>query len=136
MEGKIVAGSGLSERHISSFWSNRRKGFVLASLQARVDQVKSFVESCSDALMAVRGAMYPLNPPLNRLSQLLRVFKSPEDLKKCVRHQLIGGAKVALAFMRMHNPSLSFRDLHMLPSTVDDRVNFLPHYAEVENQLR
>ena len=32
----------------------------------------------------------------------------------------------------MHNPSLSFRDLHMLPSTVDDRVNFLPHYAEVE----
>ena len=82
--------------------------------------------------MAVRGAMYPLNPPFNLLSQLLRVFKSPEELKKCVRHQLIGGAKVALAFMRVHNPSLSFRDLHMLPSTVDDRVNFLPDYAEVE----
>ena len=82
--------------------------------------------------MAVRGAMYPLNPPLNRLSQLLRIFKSPEDLKKCVRHQLVGGAKVALAFMRVHNPSLSFRDLLVLPSTIDDRVNFLPHYAEVE----
>ena len=32
----------------------------------------------------------------------------------------------------MHNPSLNFRDLHKLPSTVDDRVNFEPHYAAVE----
>ena len=103
-----MAGSGNSERHISSFWSDRRKGFVLASLQARVDQVGSFVESCINALMAIRGAMYPLNPPLNRLSQLLRIFKSPEDLKKCVRHQLVGVAKVDLAFMRVHNPSLNF----------------------------
>ena len=53
-------------------------------------------------------------------------------MKNCVRHQLIGGAKVALAFMRVHNLSLSFRDLQMLPSTVDDRVNFLPHYVVVE----
>ena len=58
--------------------------------------------------MDVRGAMYPLNPPLNRLSQLLWIFKSPEDLKKCVCHQLVGGAKVALVFMRVHNPSLNF----------------------------
>ena len=80
----------------------------MASLQARVDQVGLLVESYKKALMAVRGAMYPLNPPLNRLSQLLRIFSSLEDLKKCVRHQLVGGAKFALAFMRVHNPSLNF----------------------------
>ena len=66
-----MAGSGRSERHISSFWFDRETGFVLASLQAQVDHFKSFVESCRDALMAVRGAMYSLNPPLNHLSQLL-----------------------------------------------------------------
>ena len=45
---------------------------------------------------------------------------------------LTSGAKVALAFMRVYNPSLNFRDLHRLPSTVDDRVNFELHYAVVE----
>ena len=58
--------------------------------------------------MAVRGAMYPLNAQSNRLSQLLQIFGSSKDLKRCVRHQLIGGAKVALAFVRVHNTSLNF----------------------------
>ena len=58
--------------------------------------------------MAIRGAMYPLNAQTNRLSQLLQIFGSPEDLKRCVRHQLIGGAMVALEFVRVHNPSLNF----------------------------
>ena len=80
----------------------------MATLQARVNQVQSFVESCRDALSIVYRAMYPLNIQPSRLSQMLRIFRSPEDMKACVRHQLIGGAKVALAFVRVHNPSLNF----------------------------
>ena len=52
-------------------------------------------------------------------------------MKACVRHQLIGGAKVALAFVRVHNPSQNFQNLHEFPSTTNDRVEFDPHYAVV-----
>ena len=104
---------------------------MLATLQARVDQVRSFVESCKGALSAAYKAMYPLNAQPNRLSQLLRIFRSPEEMKWRVRHQLVGGAKVALAFVRVHNPTLNFRDLHKLPSTANGRVELDPHYAGV-----
>ena len=44
VEGKIVAGSGSSNSHASNFWSDRRRGFILVMLQARVQQVQRFVE--------------------------------------------------------------------------------------------
>ena len=75
--------------------------------------------------------MYPLNIQPNHLSQLLKIFHSAENMKACVRHQLIGGAKVALAFVRVHNPSLSFQDLHKLSLTASSKVEFDPHYAAV-----
>ena len=52
-------------------------------------------------------------------------------MKWRVRHQPVGGAKVALAFVRVHNPNLNFPDLHKLPSNPTDRVEFDPHYAVV-----
>ena len=131
VDGKIAAGSGNSNPQVASFWSDRHKGFVLATLQARVNQVGSFVESCKEALTAAFKAMYPLNAQPNRLSQLLKIFRSPEDMKWCVRHQLIGGAKIALAFVRVHNPTLNFQDLHKLPSTASNKVEFGPHYSTV-----
>ena len=131
LEGKIAAGSGSSNPQVSGFWSDRHRGFVFATLQARVDQVRSFVESCKGALSAAYKAMYPLNAQPNRLSQLLKIFRSPEEMKWRVRHQLVGGAKVPLAFVLVHNPNLNFRDLHKLPSTATDRVEFDSHYAAV-----
>lgn len=131
MQGKIVAGSGSSNSQVANFCSDRHKGFVLATLQARVDQVWLFVESCKGALSTIYKVMYPLNTQSNRFSQLLRIFCSPEDMKWRVRHQLIGGAKVALSFVRVHNSTLNFWDLHKLPSTANDRVELDPHYAAV-----
>ena len=52
-------------------------------------------------------------------------------MKRCVRQQLIGGAKITLAYVRVQNPSLNFQDMHKLPSTADDRVDFAPHYVVV-----
>ena len=131
VDRKIATGSGNSNPQVASFWSDRHKGFVLATLQARVNQVGSFVESCTEALTAALKAMYPLNAQPNRLSQLLKIFRSPEEMKWRVRHQLVGGAKVALAFVRVDNPNINFWDLHKLPSTATDRVELDPHYAEV-----
>ena len=104
---------------------------MLATLQARVNQVCLFVESCKGALLAAYKAMYPLNAQPNRLSQLLKKFHSPEEMKWRIRHQLVGGAKVALAFVRVHNPNINFQELHKLPSTDTNRVDFDPHYAAV-----
>ena len=75
--------------------------------------------------------MYPLNAQPNRLSQLLKIFRSPEEMKWRIRYQLVGGAKVALAFVRVHNPNINFQELHKLPSTDTNRVDFDPHYAAV-----
>ena len=99
VEGKIAAGSWSSNSQVASFWSDRQKGFVMATLQARVNLVKIFVELCKDALSTVHKAMYPLNIHPSRLSQLLKIFRSAENMKACVHHQLIGGAKVALSFV-------------------------------------
>ena len=132
VEGKVAAGSGHSSRHIASFWSDRRKGYIMASLQARVNQVVSFVDRCRESLMAVREAMYPLNAPITRLSQLLKLFSSADNLKRCVRHQLVGGATIALAFVRVCQPSFPFKDLHKLPTAAGNKIELSSHYAAVE----
>ena len=57
VEGKIAAGSGNSNAQVVNFWSDRRRAFVLATLQSRVNQVVSFVESCKEALSAAFRAI-------------------------------------------------------------------------------
>ena len=103
----------------------------MVTLQARVDQVRSFVESCKGFLLNVYKAMYPLNDHPSQLSRLLRMLRSPENMKRHVCRQLIGGATVALAFVRVKNPLVNFHDLHKLPETDNNRVDFIPHYEAV-----
>ena len=131
VEGKIAAGSGNSNAQVVNFWSDRQRAFVLATLQSRVNQVAVFVGSCKEALSAAFRAMYPLNTQPTRLGQLLKIFRSPEDMKWCVRHQLIGGAKVALAFVRARYPLLDYQNLYQLPLSPDGVIDMTPHYAAV-----
>ena len=128
VESKIAAGSGNSNAQVANFWSDGHRAFVLATLQSRVNQVAAFVESCKDALSAAFRAMYPLNTQPTRLSQFLKKIRSPEDMKWCVRHQLIGGAKVALAFVRACYPLLDYQSLHHLPLSPDGVIDLTPHY--------
>ena len=131
VEGKIAAGSGNSNTQVANFWSDRYRAFVLATLQSRVNQVVAFVESCKEALSAAFRAMYPLNTQPTRLGQLLKIFRSPEDMKWCVRHQLIGGANVALAFVRARYPLLDYQSLHQLPLSSHAVIDLRPHYTAV-----
>ena len=76
--------------------------------------------------------MFPLEAQPGRLSELLKLFGRFEDVKKCVRQQLVGGAVIALSFVRVRHPTLNFQEMHQLPSTFDDRVDFSPHYVVVK----
>ena len=87
-------------------------------------------------MSTVYKSMYPLNIQPILVSGLLNILRFRKDMKRCVHHQLIGGATVALAFVRVHNPSLSFQDLHELPSTASNKVEFDPHYAAVADSAK
>lgn len=89
---RIVSRSGSSNLHACIFWSDKSRGFVLATLQARVQQVRSFIDSCRDSLSSVYRSMYPLDVQPEDLAALLRKFRRVEDAKVCVRKQLVGGA--------------------------------------------
>ena len=80
--------------------------------------------------------MYPLDAQPGHLSTLLRLFCQAKDMKRCVRQQLIGGAKVALAFVRVLNSTLNFQEMHKMPPSADDRVDFSPHYAVVAGSAK
>ena len=53
--------SDLAARESPGFWSNRDRIHVVVTLQDRVGQVETFVESCHSTLDLVYSAMFPLN---------------------------------------------------------------------------
>ena len=114
----------------SSFWSDRSRGHILATLQDRVGQVEEFVECCRSALAVVHSALFPLDEAPQGLYHLMRKFRRGEAIFDFVREQLIGGAKVALAFVRVHHPRI---DLEVVgsglpPPPGGGRVQMVPHY--------
>lgn len=90
-----------------SFRSEQAKAYVLAILQDRVSQVGQFVESFQSALALVYRTMFPLNPQPQRLEDLMKKFSGVNRIKGLIREQLIGGAKVALAFVKAHYPRIN-----------------------------
>lgn len=90
-----------------SFRSKQAKAYVLAVLQDRVSQVGQFVESFQSALALVYRTMFPLNPQPQRLEDLMKKFSGVNRIKGLIREQLIGGAKVALAFVKAHYPRIN-----------------------------
>ena len=112
-------------------WADRAKGRVLALLQDRVGQVSSLAERCRSALSCIYRALFPLNVEPEGLRGLLARFGNMESVKDAVRAQLIGGAKVALAFARVHYPGIDLRMIGkgLPPVGEGDRVPMNVHYA-------
>ena len=75
--------------------------------------------------------MYPLDVQPEGLAALLRKFRRVEDVKECVCQQLVGGAQVALAFVRAWHPALNFKEIAHLPPSEGNVVDFMPHYVVV-----
>lgn len=131
VRNRLNALGGIAAQTAHSFWSDRAKGYVLTLLQDRVGEVGRFAERCRAALAMVYGTMFPLNPAPEGLEALMHKFRSSEAIQDLVREQMVGGARVALAFVRVHHPQI---DLEVVgkglpPPPGDGRVEMDPHYA-------
>ena len=116
-----------------SFWSDRPKGYVLALLQDRVEQVSEFIECCRSALAMVHDALFPLNPASQGLAPLMRKFCRGEAIYDFVREQLIAGAKPALAFVHVHHPGIDLKVVGrgLPPAPGGGDVKMEAHYEAV-----
>jgi len=124
------------------FWLNRTRGYLRATLQDRVAQVRTLAESCQSALALVHRTMFPLNEQPRGFGALMRKFHNGEAIKGFVRAQLVAGARVALAFARVHHPSLNLEEVGRgLPAPpgggyVDMREHYAAADAPAENIIR
>ena len=105
VHARVEALSDLAQPH-QVFWKDRSRTSVLVQFQDHVEQVHSFFWTCRDKLAMVYRTMFPLNAQPNTLPQLFERFKSPAEVRKLVRNQLIAGAEVALAFVHDADPTL------------------------------
>jgi hypothetical protein len=92
-----------------SFWTNRSNGYVLALLQDWVGEVGGLVERFRAILARIYSTMFPLNPAIEGLSALMKTFHSVRRIENLVRHQMIVGSHVALAFVRAHYPKIDMK---------------------------
>src|SRR5664279_4243626 len=102
VENRLKSLSDAPDAH--PFWLNRTRGYLLATLQDRVAQVRNLAESCQSALALVHNAMFPLNEQPRGFGALIRKFRNGEAIKGFVREQLVAGARVSLAFVRVRHP--------------------------------
>ena len=112
--------------------SSSTRDFILSLLHDRVTQVQSFAERCRECLAMVQRTLFPLNPAPSTLSGLLNLYRNPREVRQKVREQLINGAIVALAFVRIHCPNLDIAKIcRGLPLRGDQRANMQWHYDAV-----
>ena len=57
------------------FWANRDKGLPMVLLQDRIEQARNLLGRCQGALNYIHNALFPLNPRLEGIHQLLNGFK-------------------------------------------------------------
>ncbi|KAM0894988.1 hypothetical protein ACQ4PT_024141 [Festuca glaucescens] len=90
------------------FWSDRVKARVLALLLDRSWRAVLLLESCRGTLAKVHRAMFPHNEQPQGLPALLSRFQDGEAIQKMLRAQLVGGANMAFAYLRMHWSNFNF----------------------------
>ena len=88
---------------------------MLVTLQDRVNQVGSFVESCRSTLELVFTALFSLNPAPQGLANLMKRFRQGEAIEGFVREQLVAGARFALALVHIHRPRINLKDISRGP---------------------
>ena len=86
--------------------SSSTKDFVLSLLHDRVKQVQTFAERCRESLTMVQRSLFPLNTVPSTLGGLFNLYRDARYVRQYVHEQLINGAVIALAFIRVHCPCL------------------------------
>ena len=108
---------------------------MLLTLRDRVEQVRKFATSCTQALSKVHDGLFPLNDQPQGLAALMTKFRHGNAIRDFVRHQLIAGVTAALAFVHLHHPRLDLPAIGAgLPwETMQvGPVNMRPHYEAAE----
>ena len=112
------AASNSPEAH--SFWSNGSKGKILARMLDRTWRAACLLEGCRKTLWHIHRVYFPHNGQPNELATLLERFRDGAALGEVVQAQLVAGANVALAYVRLHRPNLPLsRLLDGLPGDDD-----------------
>jgi hypothetical protein len=88
------------------FWADHRRCFTIVQLQDRVTQVNEFIEYCRSAQAMVYSTVFPRNPAPQDFTELMGKFRRAADIRNFVKIQLVAGAKLALAWVRVHKPTL------------------------------
>ena len=87
----------------AGFWADRDKGFPLVLLRDRVEQARNLFERCRSALDYIHNALFPLNPRLEGIHQLLNAFKDGTRIFKFIHREMVSGAMSALAWVKVHH---------------------------------
>ena len=91
-----AAGDSLEAR---TFWSNKSKGSVLATMLDRAWRAAGLLEGCKKTLWQINRVYFPHNEQPDGLAALLERFREGSALKKVVVAQLVAGANAALAYV-------------------------------------
>ena len=128
-----AAGDSLEARQ---FWSDKSKGSVLARMLDRTWRAALLLEGCRKTLLQVNKVFFPHNEQPNGLAALLERYREGKALKEVVHAQLVGGANVALAYVRMHRPHLPLdKVLGGLPGA-DDYADTLTAARQMTQQVQ
>ena len=119
-----------------TFWSNKSEGSVLARMLDRTWRAALLLEGCRKTLLQINKVYFPHDGQPNGLAALLEKFREGKALKEVVHAQLVGGANVALAYIRMHRPHLPLdKVLDGLPGA-DDYADTLAAARQMIQQVQ
>lgn len=121
---------------VPSFWFDSDRGYVLALLQDRAARAKACLISCRQIMTDIHRALFPNMPVLDGLRGLVHLFTDSAVIKSYIHEQLVTGATVGLAFVRLRYPGLDLGGLRVVPFFEDAEINMEYYYDTVEWHAR
>ena len=116
----------------AGFWANRDKGLPMVLLQDRIEQARNLLGRCQGALDYIHNALFPLNPRLEGIHQLLNNFKDGKRIFKFIHREMISGAMSALAWVKAHHRQIQLTNVAAgLPSASDGSPLDMQPFYEV-----
>jgi hypothetical protein len=80
----------------SSLWADPRRRTAVVLLQDRTQHIGEAMDGCRKALTTMHSVMLPRNPLPGSFTQLLKVFKSSQQIHRLIELNLVAGANFAL----------------------------------------
>ena len=84
----------------------------------------------------IYNAMFPRNPQPETLADLMKTFKHTKDIHRFVKAQMVAGAKLALAWVRTHQPRIDLEGISQgFPSTKGKKGTRMTRHYEAERMI-